>query len=201
MPEFKKSKGFTMKGPTFFGSALKKYGKAPMKDYSVDKGSHDHPHSPTKHKTFVGEDKAQVRRRSKKTVEKLPDGRVVKSFETTPAAQEYVEKHKDKMTYHKTNITTSGDGKHRHSEDGTIIKAENPKQSPTKHMVDGKWHTSVRSMGGNHKHSAPGPMEGSKMTRTDYDNKGNVKSTRKHKKEGGTNVEKVTTKPKNVKKK
>ena len=44
MPEFEKSKGFKMKGPTFFKSALKKYGKAPMKDYDVKKGSHDHPH-------------------------------------------------------------------------------------------------------------------------------------------------------------
>jgi hypothetical protein len=55
MPEFKKSKGFTMKGPTFFKSALKKYGKAPMKDYDVKKGSHDHPHgkpSPAKQGKF-----------------------------------------------------------------------------------------------------------------------------------------------------
>ena len=44
MPEFEKSKGFKMKGPQFFGSALKKYGKAPVKDYDVKKGSHDHPH-------------------------------------------------------------------------------------------------------------------------------------------------------------
>ena len=153
-----------------------------MKDYSVDKGSHDHPHSPTKHKTFVGEDKAQVRRRSKKTVEKLPDGRVVKSFETTPAAQEYVEKHKDKMTYHKTNITTSGDGKHRHSEDGTIIKAENPKKSPAKHMVDGTWHTEKRSVGGWHSHSKPGPYAGTGIIRTDYGPDGEgVKGHRKHK--------------------
>ena len=118
MPEFEKSKGFKMKGPTFFKSALKKYGKAPMKDYDVKKGSHDHPHG---------------------------------------------------------------------------------KPSPAKHMVDGEWHTSTRSYGGRHSHKAPGPYEGSKITRTDYDNKGNVKSTRKHKKEGGTNVQNVKTKPKNVK--
>ena len=55
MPEFKKSGGFKMKGPTFFKSALKKYGKAPVKDYDVKKGSHDHPHgkpSPAKQGKF-----------------------------------------------------------------------------------------------------------------------------------------------------
>ena len=47
MPEFKKSKGFTMKGPTFFGSALKKYRKAPLKhDGSTPAGDMRHDHTP-----------------------------------------------------------------------------------------------------------------------------------------------------------
>jgi hypothetical protein len=53
MPNFKKSKGFKMKGPEFFGSAMKKYGEAPMKDYSIEKGSHEHPHSPMPHKILM----------------------------------------------------------------------------------------------------------------------------------------------------
>ena len=44
MPNFKKSDGFKMKGPLFFKSALKKYGKSPIADYSIEKGSHEHPH-------------------------------------------------------------------------------------------------------------------------------------------------------------
>ena len=240
MPEFKKSKGFKMKGPQFFASALKKYGKSPVKQMGVQpptgqvpppqqpmpqqpmpqeqqapaptmkrEGSpakhktwnaetqaklkameggvsgeesqkwqaanqdkkvfhskkmslwegdkrvekaHSHKpeirwgdnakkeESPTKHKTFEGETKAQIQRRSKKTVEKLPDGREVITHKSTPAAEEYKAKHKDKMTYHKRNIQAGADGVHRHSEDGTVIKAENPKKhkemtnvaSPTK---------------------------------------------------------------------
>jgi hypothetical protein len=53
MPKFKKSRGFKMKGPQFFGSAMKKYGEAPMKDYSIEKGSHEHPHSPMPHKILM----------------------------------------------------------------------------------------------------------------------------------------------------
>ena len=47
MPEFEKSKGFKMKGPTFFGSALKKYRKAPLKhDGSTPAGDMRHDHMP-----------------------------------------------------------------------------------------------------------------------------------------------------------
>lgn len=48
---------FKMKGSTHYGkgnSAVKAYGKpSPAKDYSVDKGSHDHPHGDSPNK-FLG---------------------------------------------------------------------------------------------------------------------------------------------------
>ena len=48
---------FKMKGSTHYGkgkSAAKMYGKpSPAKDYSVDKGSHDHPHGDSPNK-FLG---------------------------------------------------------------------------------------------------------------------------------------------------
>ena len=52
MPNFKPSGGFKMKSPALMkatkgGPIHQNYG-SPMKDYSVGKGSHEHPHSPAK---------------------------------------------------------------------------------------------------------------------------------------------------------
>ena len=165
MPEFKKSKGFTMKGPTFFKSALKKYGKSPAK-HKIRTGDGDlrghskwmevdgkqHRHPVDVRKTRQGEYYSEP---SMLTTEERENRYKVQSKKQ---AEESAKKRK--KTKHKPNI--KGENvKTKHHEGATSGVAQESnyswedaspeykkmkledfkmggKKSPAKHMVDGK---------------------------------------------------------------
>ena len=145
MPEFEKSKGFKMKGPTFFKSALKKYNSSPVKhkpniheEYSEHDGKSEHFH-PVSNATVYspkGSDQEAEKDKKKDWINKnIPKN----------VKDKYIEKRKEdnkkSPTKHKPNVHqeySEHDGTSEHWHPTTNSTAYSPKGGKEEYEKDKK---------------------------------------------------------------